>query len=428
MAQGLLDLFEGRRALVEVPEGVGQPAPAQGIERRACHGRFEQRLRVVVALGALVDLGQPAHGRAPAGTDLQGPADGLGFRVRLVAGAVHVGQLQPQTRQQREPGDGRLGIVPGLVPPVERHQLPHQSRVRVPQVGTLGQCVAKLVQQLVRFERAPRIPLEGQEAVAERHLPHELGAQERQRRAPLGAGVAGVHELAHGEIIIDVDMKGLAEGLLGLVDPAGAETDLAVDRVVHVAVRLQVAGDLQRGERLIHPALTGQAEGQLAMRPGVGRMNRDQAADDGLGGFGAVLAHELVPDLVQGDVVREAVADGLQVRQGRLTAGRLLQQHGHGAVRFGRERLGGDDLLPAGQRRAGSPRHWANSAAVRSQAWRWVRPSAAVSNASARSKAPKAPCDSAANRIRLPSSGRCARASSSRANASGIRSASESAL
>ena len=296
--------------------------------------------------GAFVGRGELAARGAPARRDRQGLAEGLDLARDVPPGLRHGGEVEPESREEREPPDGPGRQVLRGVKIADRDRLADQGHPGVPEVGPGLPGAAERGQQLLRVEDARGPAGEGGQPVAEGDLAGQLGFDEREGLDPLGPGVAGVDQAGDGEVVVDRPADCLAERLLRLAGAPGLEQQRAPDRRLAGAGGLEVAGHPHRVERLVDPALLREEDGELAMGPGVGRVDREDLADDRLGGGGAVVLQPAAPELVEGEVVREPPGGPPEVLQRLGAAFGLGQEPGDGGIGVEGRRLGVEHLTP----------------------------------------------------------------------------------
>ena len=119
-----------------------------------------------------------AHAARPQRVDAKALAQGLAALGVLLLAALQLGALQGQARHQREALDGRLQQVLGLLRVAHLGLLGGDHHPQLPEVGTLLQGLAQLLQQHLWLQQPARLLRVGQPAVAEGDLGHQLAVDE----------------------------------------------------------------------------------------------------------------------------------------------------------------------------------------------------------------------------------------------------------
>ena len=201
-------------------------------------------------------------------------------------------------------------------------------------------------QQFLRRHDPPRHLAEGQQTIAKDHLPDEFLFDERDGGASLGQRVARLQQAVDGVAVVNRQGDGLPEIRARHGSPPRAPRNPRAHAVAPRIIRIKDDGVVRFGESLVGPALFRQRHSQLAMRPGVRRIDFDQSSHHRLHRRAAVLAQALVPELVQGKVVRETRANLFEMAErGRAACG-LGEQLRDRAVGIQGQRLGPEHLSP----------------------------------------------------------------------------------
>ncbi len=346
---GLLQGRQGRLLVAGLPDHPRKVSVVGHVEGRRRHRLLHDPARLGETARPLVGRRQRARGHAPRRVDSERLPERRGLRLAVAAELLHVREIHPEPRHQREAIDraaehGACGIEAAHV-----GELAAQGGRGVPEVRPGRDRLLEHRQELRRLQRVARRLAEGEEAVAEDHLPHELVVDEGEGFAAFRGRGAGADELGDRDVVVRGDPDGRAPGFLRLGVPARGVERAGADEVRGGGGRLEAAGLLGLGGPLLGAAGLEEMGGELAPGPGVLGVEFHEPADRGLVRGGLVLAEPLDEGLVEAGVVGEAVEHGAQGGERGGAALGLRQEARHGGLRVGRHRIGLVGLLPEGE-------------------------------------------------------------------------------
>jgi hypothetical protein len=175
---------------------------------------------------------------------------------------LDVGEIDPETGDQREPPRGLHRFLQRLVHPVHVREMAYRRAPRVPQIGPRVERLLEQQPQLLRLDCVACHLPEGEQAIAEDHLADQLLVHELQRLAALRRRLAAAHEVVNRRVHVDREPDRIAARILSFrilpPRPEDARPDVVAPRRW-----IEPAGEVGLLQRLGHAAQRCEPEREL---------------------------------------------------------------------------------------------------------------------------------------------------------------------